>query len=712
MSANTSPVPKTSGVTSIAFVDSDISQSEALIQGLQVDKVFLLNGQTNAIEQIAHSLGEYQNLESVHIFSHGGNNILQFANGSLSQTNLKEFEEELMDWGKALSPGGDLLFYGCNLAAGGDQFIQQISQLTQADVAASDDITGHTSLNGDWDLERTVGNIEAAIAVNQATQADYQGELNLLTNGSFEANAVDNDRWATFAASSVAGWQSLNGERLELWDSGHNGVFSSDGTNHLELDYRDGSILDGIYQDVQTTAGNTYELTFDARARRQTLGSATEAVIVEWNGTPVKTVQSITNNGGWTTFTATITGNVGSDRILLRESLVPGASDGLGPLLDNIRLQDITPEPPAGDTTPPTASLTAANITTDGGEDYTFTVTYTDAAGVDTSTLDNNDIQVVRADGLTQQAELVTTTNGIATYRITAPGGTWNTADNGTYTVQLLANQVSDINGNAMGPATLGGFDVTIEGPPTRAFPTLINGSFEANPVDNDGWSSIAASSVPGWQSLNGESIEFWDSGHSGVTSSDGSNHIELDYQGSTNLDGIYQDVQTVAGDTYTLSFDIRARSGNADSESEKVVLEWNGTILNDSFQFTPNGEWTTVTTTVTGTGGSDRITLRESDAPGASDGYGPLLDNIRIRGVERIVNGSFEANAVDNDRWATFNAADVEGWQSLNGERIEFWDSGHSGVTSSDGLQPHRVRLSRRQHFRRHLPGYPNLRW
>ncbi|MBE9068270.1 DUF4347 domain-containing protein [Leptolyngbya cf. ectocarpi LEGE 11479] len=189
MSANTTLIPDPSGTSSIAFVDSDVSQSDTLIQGLQADKVFLLNAQTSAIEQITQTLGQYQNLESVHIFSHGSENALQFANGYFSQANLSEYEDELAAWGKALSPNGDLLFYGCNLAAGGDQFIQQISQLTQADVAASDDITGHTSLDGNWDLERSIGSIEAAIAVDPATQASYQGQLKVI-EGTADADGL------------------------------------------------------------------------------------------------------------------------------------------------------------------------------------------------------------------------------------------------------------------------------------------------------------------------------------------------------------------------------------------------------------------------------------------------------------------------------------------------------------------------------------------
>src|SRR2546426_2175962 len=34
------------------------------------------------------------------------------------------------------------------------------------------------------------------------------------------------------------------------------------------------------------------------------------------------------------------------------------------------------------------------------------------------------------------------------TYRIAAPGGTWDASDNGTYTVSQNANQVKDVAGN------------------------------------------------------------------------------------------------------------------------------------------------------------------------------------------------------------------------------------------------------------------------
>jgi hypothetical protein len=49
-----------------------------------------------------------------------------------------------------------------------------------------------------------------------------------------------------------------------------------------------------------------------------------------------------------------------------------------------------------------------------------------------------------------------------ATYRVTQPDGVWNAAENGTYTVQLNADQVEDVNGVAARARVMGTFRVRI----------------------------------------------------------------------------------------------------------------------------------------------------------------------------------------------------------------------------------------------------------
>ena len=75
---------------------------------------------------------------------------------------------------------------------------------------------------------------------------------------------------------------------------------------------------------------------------------------------------------------------------------------------------------------------------------------------------------------------------------------------------------------------------------------------------------------MAGWTSLPGSGIELWNS-HNGIQARNGSNFIELDYLGAT--DGIYQDVRTGAGQSYSLNFDLAARPGAALSTQGVEVL-------------------------------------------------------------------------------------------------------------------------------------------
>ncbi len=53
----------------------------------------------------------------------------------------------------------------------------------------------------------------------------------------------------------------------------------------------------------------------------------------------------------------------------------------------------------------------------------------------------------------------------MVTYTLTPPGGVWDAADNGTYTIDLNANEVFDTattGANAAAAATLGTFEVAI----------------------------------------------------------------------------------------------------------------------------------------------------------------------------------------------------------------------------------------------------------
>ena len=112
------------------------------------------------------------------------------------------------------------------------------------------------------------------------------------------------------------------------------------------------------------------------------------------------------------------------------------------------------------DTTPPVASaFNAQPITTAGGATYTFTVTYTDNVSIATGTIGSGDVTVARNGGGANLTVTGVTTSGTgnsvsATYTVSAPGGSWDASDNGTYTITVLAASVKDTAGNNIATTT------------------------------------------------------------------------------------------------------------------------------------------------------------------------------------------------------------------------------------------------------------------
>jgi hypothetical protein len=130
-----------------------------------------------------------------------------------------------------------------------------------------------------------------------------------------------------------------------------------------------------------------------------------------------------------------------------------------------------TPTPVVDATAPTVASYAAAGLATAGGSTYTFGVTYRDETALNAASVGSGDVQVAGPNAFSQLATLVGSqpsadgASVVAQYRITAPGGTWDAADNGTYSLALRANEVTDAAGNAAAAKTLGSFSVSIAAP-------------------------------------------------------------------------------------------------------------------------------------------------------------------------------------------------------------------------------------------------------
>jgi hypothetical protein len=170
---------KDTAVRSIAFVDSHIADFATIIANTKSDITVLLDPTQDGVAQITNVLSHYQNLTAVEIVSHGNTGEIQLGKNSLNANALSQHAAELQEWNKSLAAGADILLYGCYVAAGetGQTFIQDLSSLTGADVAASNNLTGNTTQGGDWQLEYATGTIETAIPFSNSFISTYQGSL-------------------------------------------------------------------------------------------------------------------------------------------------------------------------------------------------------------------------------------------------------------------------------------------------------------------------------------------------------------------------------------------------------------------------------------------------------------------------------------------------------------------------------------------------------
>ena len=161
----------------IAFIDPNVSDVDTLVAGLDPSvEIVMLDADQDGVEQIAAALSGRSDVDAIHILSHGKEGSLSLGTAKLDLESMQgEHLDELTAIGHALTENGDILVYGCDFAGGqaGIEATAALSAITGADVAASTDETGAADLGGDWDLETSVGTIDAHVL--EATT--YEGLL-------------------------------------------------------------------------------------------------------------------------------------------------------------------------------------------------------------------------------------------------------------------------------------------------------------------------------------------------------------------------------------------------------------------------------------------------------------------------------------------------------------------------------------------------------
>jgi len=218
----------------IVFVDTRVQGYESLINDIKSSdvsnrnlEIITLDSSTDGIQQITQILAERDNLDAVHIISHGSDGSLDLGNSQLNFDTLIQNQTDISAWGDAFNANGDILIYGCNVAETqfGQSFVEYLSGITNIDVAASEDTTGSADLGGDWLLEYQTGDVETEVVVNAAGQSEWTGLMAVTANGTVTSTSSTSTNQLTWSHTVSAGFDRVLFVEIAI-DDGSAGVNS------------------------------------------------------------------------------------------------------------------------------------------------------------------------------------------------------------------------------------------------------------------------------------------------------------------------------------------------------------------------------------------------------------------------------------------------------------------------------------------------------
>jgi hypothetical protein len=154
----------------------------------------------------------------------------------------------------------------------------------------------------------------------------------------------------------------------------------------------------------------------------------------------------------------------------------------------------------------------------------------------------------------------------------------------------------------------------------------IVNGGFEDPVIANNSFSYLP--SIPGWTLASGPAIEIQN--HVAGSPFAGQQFVELDSSANSSM---YQDLTTVAGQTYRLSFVYSPRPGVAES-SNGIDVQWDGSdlgVIKQTGIGHPDTVWTLHSFDLLATSSTTRL---QFTAVGTSDSLGGYLDAVSVNAV------------------------------------------------------------------------------
>ena len=192
--------------------------------------------------------------------------------------------------------------------------------------------------------------------------------------------------------------------------------------------------------------------------------------------------------------------------------------------------------------------------------------------------------------------------------------------------------------------------------------------------VNLDNWQNLDTTNITSQQYSSGINVDSFSENNIEIAlwstaKTDTTPRLELDGN-NTDVDAIYQQVDTLNGETYTLSFEAYTRLAN----SGDVEIWWGDQYVQT---ISIGTSWATHTVNLTGDGTRQTLMIRE--VPGQNNGQGTILNNVSLQGVlpevdtleggagnDTIVGSSGNdiiTGGADNDTITTGNGRDRLVW-------------------------------------------------
>ena len=167
-------------VTELVVIDGSVADKAALYRGLKPNVVAVeIDPSRPGMPQLVDALRKHRNLAAIHVVSHASAGELRLGSSRVRAEDVQRDLAAQAALRSSVREGGDLLFYGCDLAADadGEALLDILQATTGLDVAASSNPTGHAALGGDWNLEVARGSIQATVAFSDKALKDFSGVL-------------------------------------------------------------------------------------------------------------------------------------------------------------------------------------------------------------------------------------------------------------------------------------------------------------------------------------------------------------------------------------------------------------------------------------------------------------------------------------------------------------------------------------------------------